>query len=292
MAKRKDAIALFEAIQKSRQKRTETQMTVPQWMGRSPAGAPETAPAGAAVAPVSSADVAAPSAPVPPVGTVSPPPAGAGPGSASRTTLRALRTPSAAAPPGEPVVSLAGERLRLSLNYVSCAIAVGVLLVLLIGSFWLGWVGGKRSGQAVTAGGGDVPYKPGVAAGLGDREKAAAAAAAMANAPRQKGKFYLVVQSLAAAGEAERVEGTRICQYLEEQGHAARLATYKHPTTGAARYIVWSMKPFDSPGSDEAKAYARQVEDLGKTYFAKHKTYDFKQSAPGKKFDPWFELCK
>jgi len=204
---------------------------------------------------------------------------------AARAPRRLLRWPESA-PSGEPIFAIAGERLKLSLSYVSCAGGLAILAALLVVTFALGWWGGKRSGLAARRAG-DVPFNPAVAPGLGQRERQAPPPSAV----RQKGKWYLVIQGLGGTKQADRDEAGRIIAFLAASGEQAGLATYKS-STGAMQYIVWSLRPFDSPGSNAAQDFARQTEALGKKYFDKHKTYDFRQRTAANKFNPWFELAR
>ena len=103
MVKKKNSIALFEVISKSKESRSAADMGVPAWMGGEQQDAvPQAAPR------------MAPSAPKPPPPPVAP---------RSRTA---------------PLLAIAGQRLQFSLNYISCLILAAALLVLLGGAFWLG----------------------------------------------------------------------------------------------------------------------------------------------------------
>ena len=252
MAKKKDSVALFEVIQKARQ--NQASMEVPKWMG----GADQPSP-----------PEPGPQEPLPrpPVGN----PAGA----------------------AEPLVAVVGDRLRLSLNYTSCAAVVMGLAILLVGAFALGWWGGA---------GRDVPEKPGgrlkdrtpmgrhVLGGTKPPGGAAATKKVAAGASeRQPGKWYLVIQGLTGTAPGDLEEARRIADWCNQRKEPATVARYTSPRSGKQRYIVWSLKPFDSPIGEPAKQYGAAIETLGRSYFAQHKTYDFRQRSGGK-FDPWFEV--
>ena len=105
MSKKKDSVALFEVISKSRQRRSEAGLNIPGWMG--PGQGSE--------------------------GAESPPP--------SETPAAPTRSPTIGPPATrEAMVSTAGGELRLALNYFSCIVAAFALVLLLAGAFWLGRV--------------------------------------------------------------------------------------------------------------------------------------------------------
>ncbi len=270
MAKKKNSVALFEVIQKA--KSGEANMDVPKWMGGE--------------------------GPMPPSGEVPPPrprpearPAPASPASARRARGGA----------GEPLLSVAGDRLRLSLNIAACAVAAAGLIALLAGAFALGyWRGGASAEGELAAAGAGGPLKDRTPFGrhvLDGRAKGGGGPSGkgVANptgADRQKGKWYLVIQALGGRTPEDLKEAARIAAFCKAHGEPATVAEYTTPRSGKQRYIVWSLRPFGFSGkpSDEALAYARKIEKLGKEYFEKHKTYDFRQRTAGGNFDPWFEV--
>jgi hypothetical protein len=121
VAKRKNTLALFEVISRSKEHRSEAGLDVPSWMGekRGEAEAQE-----------------------PPEPPVAPP------------EKRPQAAPRRAGASQEPVLSTSAGRLRVSLNY-SGAIVLGVALVLLLGAaFAIGraTAGGDGAKPAATAG--------------------------------------------------------------------------------------------------------------------------------------------
>ena len=202
----------------------------------------------------------------------------------------------------EPLLAIDGDRLRLSLNYMSCAVAVMGLAILLVGAFGLGWWGGSSPEP-------DAPSARGPSGLLKDRTPlgkhvlggaklpggpGAATQPTGASANRQKGKAYLVIQGLTGTAPEDLEEARRIAAWCGQHGEPATIARYTHPRTRKQRYIVWSLQPFPggciSVPDEAAVAYARKIEELGKQYFAQHTTYDFRQRMAGGKFNPWFEL--
>jgi len=224
VVKKKDSVALFEVISKSRQRRSEAGLGIPGWMGREQ-------------------DIAQG------VGEGEPP---AGPS----PTVRA-------APLGEPTISTARGRLSLSLNYVSCLVAVMALVGLLVLAFWLG---------RATAGGAEA----GRPRQMGGRNMTAAAQSA-----RRPGYYYLVIQDLQGNTEAKKKQADRIVKFCKAHGEPATVNTYK------GSIVVWSNVGFASPDEQAALDYARNIERLGQKYFQEYKTYDFRQRRSGR-FDPLF----
>jgi len=224
VVKKRDSVALFEVISKSRRKRREAGLGIPGWMGEDqemPQGAPQgEAPGGTS-----------------PIGR--------------------------AAPLGEPLVSTAGGRLSLSLNYVSCLVGVMVLVGLLVLAFWLG---------RATAGGAqtDSPEQSG---SVGKQ--------APASTSRTSGYYYLVIQDLQGNTEDKKKEADRIVEFCKARGEPATVNTYK------GSIVVWSLVGFNSPNEKAARDYAKKVEQLGQNYFQEYKTYDFRQKRAGR-FDPLF----
>ena len=258
MAKKKNSVALFEVIQTST--RSDAKMVVPQWMD----GSDESRPAS-------------------PEGAVEPPP---------------VPAPAAA----RRLFAVAGDRLRLSLTYTHCAVAVLVLVGLLVGAFAVGWHSGTPAvkppedrrplaqrtplGRHVLKS--PVPA-PAPAPGGGQKKVTTPAAEA---SDRQRGKYYLVIQGIQGVSPADLDEASRIVEFCKAQGEKATVARYTSKRTRKQRYIVWSLRPFDSATSEEGRKLARSVEALGKQYFAKYTTYDFRQRGASGKFDPWFEVYR
>jgi hypothetical protein len=230
VGKKKDSVALFEVISKSRQKRSEAGLNVPGWMGRGvPGGEPPERAEGA--------------------GEVEMP-----------------------GPLPEPVVSTAGGRLRLSLNYVTALVAVVGMVLLLVLAFWVGrWsvhasAANATGPDAQTAGltGEQTPTPPGPA-----------------TPGRVPGKHYLVIQGLQGMTQQKRDDAETIVKWLKKEGIAADIGRYRGDPE---QYIVWSLNKFDSPSSAEAEGFVDTIEELGRRYKNGGGRYDFKQR-PG---DPWF----
>jgi len=159
LAKKKDAVALFEVISKTRQKRSEAGLGVPVWMSGEPADSAQP-----------------PSAP-------------------SATSAAPARRPERSRPalPAAPMIASDGKRLTFSLNYYVCVgvLAGAVLLLTLV--FYLGYLAGAGGGGSV----------------------------ASAPAGRIAGKYYLIIERLRGATEADRAEADRIVSFCAEHGEPA-----------------------------------------------------------------------
>jgi len=239
--KKKDSIALIEAIARAREKRGKAGMAVPGWMAP---GAPESAAAQEAAGPESAAaQVAEHPAPA---------------------AHRPIQVPPAARPPAEPIVSTIPGRVRLSLSYVTCAVAAGGVVLLLAAAFLAGRLSAPRGPAAP----GDSPVTP---AGVGTTDTGDAGPAD-AEAARVEGKHYLVIQGLQGSSEAHKAEAFRIARFCQDNGMPATVNSLR-----SGSIIVWSLTPFDSPTDAAARQFVARAEQLGEQYFRQHRTYDFKQ---------------
>jgi len=240
VVKKRDSVALFEVISKTRAKNIEPDMGVPPWMVGGKQAADEQPRKGPGKQPVK------PTA-KPACATVKPK-RGAGKGK-------------------EPLVSTAGGRLRLSLDYFTGIVAATGLVLLLAAAFWLGraTAGVARSGQPAQAELGQIA-SPMAREGPADREPLPA---------RTDGKYYMIIQDL-QGGDELKAEALRIADYCTANGEPATVNSYQ------GRLVVWSLRPFSSPTGPEVLNHARVVEQLGQRYFKKHKTYDFRQRRDGR----------
>lgn len=267
MGKKKDSMALFEVISKSRQRRTAADLNVPRWM----AGGE-----GAQDADEAQAEPKTPGA-APTVGRSEPAPR-------ERPSGVETRYASVTAEPG---------RLHLSVTYVTAGFVAAALVILLLGAFWLGRATGGSDGAAVQAGTGAPPLRPEAAEGVAGstnapRPSAAGAPAAGTEAPaaqRTPGKFYLVIQNLLGSGPEQERAAFEIQDFCRAHGEPATVNLYK------GKVIVWSLTPFDSPNSTAALAYGRKIEKLGQQYQQQGGRYDFRQRRDGQ-FDPLFLLYR
>ncbi len=251
MARKKNAKSLFEVISRDAAKSAEggkQSLGVPGWFGRG--------------------GQAPPAAPEPP-----PLPA---------TARQPAEPPPAEA--GEPIVSVAGGRLRISLNQVSAAVLVLGLILLLVGVFLLGRrtassapaapqpapppAGREAPGERQTGGIPPLPHPPLTAQSPEDEAEATSTGPA-----RQKGHWYLVIQ----VGILNKAQAEAIQDYLKNKGVQTtvyRSRFYSH------KWTVKDLRGFTSGDSPEVTAYKKWIEKLGQEYADKGGLYDFKGCYP------------
>jgi hypothetical protein len=265
--KRKDSIALFEVITN---RRNDVNLNVPKWMGgqgsaaaQDPAGVPQPAP---------------------------PPP----PAAAAQGVVPAAPAAEPAAAPAAP-----GRQMTLKLTQKHLILGGAGLAVVVVAALVIGYAihGSGRTGVPEGANGGamknGVTKNSGVLAGKGAAGTGTKGStvgqggipAPAAGGSRVDGKYYLIVQQLGGASAKDLAEAERIRAWCAQHGEQVTVNTFL--SGGKKYYIVWSLRPFDSGSSQEALDFGKQIEGLGKMYFAEYKTYNFLQRNKGK-FDPWY----
>jgi len=262
VAKKKDAVALFEVISKTRQKRSEAGLGVPRWMSSQ---ADDSAQQPSAP-PAASQAVSAPSA------------------APAREPARPRQAPRTA-----PMIAPEGNRLKFSLSYYVCVGVLAGAVVLLALAFWLGYIAGSPdagNGAQQAKLGGQIPVPPGSTGGNGGGPTQGTPTGRIA------GKYYLIIQRLKGDTEADKAEADRIVSFCAEHGEPASVWEMPIGSHGGKRYFVWSLRPFDAPDDPKGLEHAGRVEEWGREYFARHSTYEFLQrtgrDAP---FDPTFRRC-
>ena len=227
MAKRKDSKALFEVIARGKDNRSEPGMAVPQWLQKQPQDAP---------APSGGEDESS----QPPVDQAPPEPG-------MLPTPRMDETSAA-----EPLMSSAGGRVRISLNYASFAAAVLGAVVVLGGAFWLGRITSHGRGEAPTEKtmADNLPVRPGVVEA--------------SSTPATKAKYYLVIERMLPGLTPEnKADAEAVVKYLDTKGIHARVSEANR----GQLYVVMSTDPgFADPKSTEATKFAEDIEDMGKAY--------------------------
>jgi hypothetical protein len=300
VAKKKNSMALFEVISKTRDKNPESEVLVPEWVKPghknpdAPTTPPEAPPAEESAPPqAEAAEPAAPQAPtsepepVEPVAsepaiqeTEAPQPLIPEPETQAPEPTE-VEAPKTAQAPREPIStttystqaqpidrnenaeppmwSTDGERLTLSLNYVSCMVASMGILLLIIGAFVLGRM--TASPEAASAPTNQNAIK------------------------REVGKYYMVIQRFAGEGPQYDKEAKQAAAFCNANGEPAQVQLIPKVVNGQivkgkGYLIVWSAKPFDSPRSEEVKAHALFVQnELGAKYAKKYGAkYSFRQT--------------
>ena len=245
MVKKRNSVALFEVISKSKEKSSQADMGVPAWMGGT----------------AQDEDAPKPDSPVP----------------------AAPKLPPLPAPPVRtaPLMTTAGGRLQLSLNYVSCLVIAVGLVLLLAGAFWLG----RKTAPAPQTGEGRM--KAEFRAGLLSENDTAGAGAAKTLPKRIPGKYYIVIESTRGTDAWHLAQAEKIARFCIERNEPAEVRKYPATSRSREQYVAWSLTPFDSPTSEAATQHARGIEKLGEEFFELHGDYKFLQRNAGR-FDPWF----
>ena len=152
MARKKDTVALFEVLSKTKQREEQGTLEVPGWMDKEAVPASE-----GGIENRPGLDIPAPTP----------------------------RSAPSSAPAAEGAVSTAGGRLHLSLNYISATVAIAAFVVLLVAAFMLGRKTTPTEPAAIS--GMDVELKK----DLLDKNAGRTGTAGQ-TPQRQPGKFYLV----------------------------------------------------------------------------------------------------
>ncbi len=256
MAKRKDSKALFEVIARNKDSRSEPGMAVPEWLLKR-----QQNDFGQKGAPAASGDE-------PPAPAVEDGPA---PGMPPVPSMEEIELADATS---EPILSSAGGRVRLSLNYVSFAAALLGAVVALGGTFYLGRVTGHGETTTQEKAVLDAPLRP----------EAADASAKPPAAPTKK--YYLVIERLTPGmTPAKKADAEAIVKYLDGKGKKAIVREANQNQF----YVVLSLEPFSDRTSPEAVKFAEEIEELGKAYRPPpgREKYNFSQHKDGR-LDPSF----
>lgn len=306
MARRKDAMALFEIISKHRDKRTQPKVAVPKWMQRREPdeAAEETPPPDAAP----EADVQEPPAQPPPQPQEQEPPDTQPPEEVPEPTPPTKPTPpivdaelvpeaEATAPGAETEAEGKGKCLviedghvKVSLSYIGAGVAVTGVLVLLLGAFL---VGRQTASGVRTASLGPEDLRPptkrdrdatkkGPAQGPPAKVAKDAKKPAPTTGALQKGKFYLVIQHLRGSERDVRDDGGKIVKFCTANGVPAKIMQ-KRQSSGKVLYWIWSLQPFDNanPTNPAALLHAEKIDALGERYFRQYGKYRLTQRENG-----------
>jgi len=172
---------------------------------------------------------------------------------------------------GEPMLRVVGDRIYVSVNFVTAGVVGLVLLMLLLGAFVLG----KKVAPS------EAPTAPGQAQPVTQAQPEAPPATepvAIADGPveakpgqRLASRYYLVIETLRGDKANDYDEAEKIIDFCSQRGLPAELVNIK------GRFAVWCLLGYRSDRSSAALAHAKKVERVGQEFFAKHKTYRFMQ---------------
>jgi len=294
--KNKSSMALFEVVSRTKDKTRKAPLAVPDWMKPpaddtvGPDGLPEPPPTpeppadaatdSAVEADESGADTAVERSPAAPVGADRP----EAPDETSGADAQHDEpdgSDASAGTAGEAALSVAGGRLTVSLNYVSCAV-VGMAVVFgLLVAFALGRLSVDRTPPAAEPAEPANGSRAGLDVGAGpDRS----GLEGPVRPRRISGKHYLVIRQMGGRTPAHKAAAEKIVAYC--QAVRNDLATV---VDDGQQYAVLSGKPFDSGTSNKALEYAVDIHGLGIRYKTDEKSkYDFNQLDRQGNLDPWF----
>ena len=272
MAKKKNSEALFEVISRSKGDRATRGLAVPDWM-RPPSereGPPEAqdqpeAPEAGVDAPAEEP----PELPKPPK-----PPAARKP----KPERRPEPKPAGPKPSVWPIVAVEDGRVKISLNPLSSALVLGMLVLVMLGVFLIGWKAAPRQ-EVVSAAGMGVEHRPDVLGGQGrDRVRDRT----QPEAPKHVvGKYYMIVYGLAGKSADDLKEARSIEKFCNDAGMPVTVYEMQ------GQYIIYGLTGFDAEDSIEATKYAVKMQQLGKRYKTEINGQEFKQTDPRGRW-PWF----
>ena len=259
MAKRKDAIALFE-VMRTGSKKAESAAEAVDRMND---------PARAQVAPQAPAQQAAPPVDVPPAATPVPP--AAAPVRVPRVGgARPMRHWLSS---GEPIYRADGEGFAIRLSQAGWVVAAAVLVIVLACAFAGGRWSVRPPQQQGQADSGTELVSPAGAPDLGPMPLPPPLSADKAE------NWYLVIQDMQGKDPKLEKDAKALVEFLKSAGYPAKAYQFKG---GSMHYFVRSEKGFASQSDPQALKYAEEIEALPKKYTIPG-GYNFAQD--GK---PWF----
>jgi hypothetical protein len=180
--------------------------------------------------------------------------------------------------PSDRPLRLEGDRLCVSVNFITAMLILGGVLVLLVTAFVLGRVTGGTSPE-VQSPAGDEPAKLALQP-VGD-----GAAKLAPPGQRDANRYYLIIETLKGKTDQDHDEAERILGFCLKQGLPADMVTIGRPPN--EKLALWCRLGYVSPTSPAAIEHARKAEAVGKEYFKEYGTYKFLQRRKGK-FSPFF----
>ncbi len=179
------------------------------------------------------------------------------------------------------------EQVLLRLRVVPAMLLLGCVGVLLVAAFVIGRVTAPRPTEPVADGSADEnalaetgPQRPPLNLSPAHKPDPPMAATSGQRDPQ---RYYLIIESLKGKSQEDFGEAERIIEFCQARDIPADMVLL------GDRLAIWSLLGFRSDTSDEALRHARQIEDIGKEYFSKYRTYRFLQrkKADGP-FSPFF----
>jgi len=280
VSKKKDSKALFEVLGGQ----GKSKMGVPGWFGQPGPGEPAR-PEAPAPQPPPVPDGPVPSAVAEPPRTEAP----VAPRRAPRAVAQARPAPAGrTTEPGDPMLSISGGRVRISLNQISAVVVAATLILLLFGAYQLGRSSAAPDdpgdGQTVKA-----PHKPDVLNPDGRPPGVVPVPRPPVTTPpdefsgmvpndakRKTGCSYWVIQGSVQTYD----DAMAIKKFLYKQGVDATI----HRMPAGPKFLVLDMTGFASKNHPDADKRRTLLDNLGSRYkVLSQGRYSFKQK-PG---DRW-----
>ncbi|MBN1942486.1 MAG: hypothetical protein JW849_04245 [Phycisphaerae bacterium] len=143
-------------------------------------------------------------------------------------------------------------------------------VVFFLAAFLLGRITADRAGTAASG-----PSAPPTASAPLRVVVADDAPVACTSGRRDPDRFFLLIETLRGNGDAEKAEAERIIEFCKARGIPADMVELQRGNRTCV--AVWGLLGFRFTNSTKALEHVRKVEDVGRAYFAKYKTYQFLQ---------------
>ena len=189
------------------------------------------------------------------------------------------------------MIKIAGDRIRLSVNYVTAGVVVLIIFTLLLAAYVIGKkTGGSPAGDGQSAAGvgheasGHVaapPALPGSDTIISEVQDGPVEAMP---GKRDPNRYYLIIETLKGKTSEDYDDAEEIINFCAARGLPAEMVQIQ------GRFAVWCLLGFRSRTSTAAIEHARQVERVGEEFFEKKKTYRFMQrNKRGGELIPFFK---
>lgn len=160
---------------------------------------------------------------------------------------------------------------RFSLNPRRTVIFIVIIGVLFLLAFVLGRLTAHRVGE------GPASPRSGRSVPTAERRSVIPddAPVTCVSGRRDPDRYFLIIETLRGNGDTDKAEAERIIAFCEERDLPADMVELQRGDQ--PRVAVWSLLGFRFANSKPALEHAGKAEQTGREYFAKYKTYTFRQ---------------